>query len=202
VRLLVPGSSDLPVVRDLTRIGYRELLRAGVRIFEWEGRMLHAKTIVADGEWCRVGSSNLNASSLVGNYELDAIVHDRALGAALEAQFRRDTARSAEVEFRPLSAPPRPGRLFPGTLGRDLPDIPSARHLRRFREQRRRTGLALRGVATAARRSVFAPVAVGLTFLGLLFLVLPRTMAVIVAALCAWLALGAAVEAFRRRAER
>jgi cardiolipin synthase len=202
VRLLVPGSSDLPVVRNLTRIGYRELLRAGVRIFEWEGRMLHAKTLVADGEWCRVGSSNLNASSLVGNYELDAIVHDRALGAALEGQFRRDTARSTEVEFRPLAGPERLGRLFPGALGRELPDIPPAPHIRRFRERRRRTGLALRGVATAARRSVFAPVAAGLAFLGLLFLVLPRTMAVIVAALCAWLAVGAAVEAFRRRTER
>jgi len=202
VRLLVPGSSDLPVVRNLTRIGYRELLRAGVRIFEWEGRMLHAKTIVADGAWCRVGSSNLNASSLVGNYELDVIVHDHALGTSLEAQFRRDTARSVEVEYRAPQGPRTFERLFPGTLGRELPDIPPARHIRRFRERRHRTGLALRGLATAARRSVFAPVAAGLAFLALLFVVLPRAMAVIVAALCAWLAAGAAVEAFRRRTDR
>ena len=67
VRLLVPGTSDLPLVRNLSRIGYRELLRSGVRIFEWDGPMLHAKTIVADGRWRRVGSSNLNPSSLVGN---------------------------------------------------------------------------------------------------------------------------------------
>ena len=51
VRLLVPGSSDLPLVRNLSRIGYRDLLRNGVRIFEWDGPMLHAKTIVADGRW-------------------------------------------------------------------------------------------------------------------------------------------------------
>jgi len=202
VRLLVPGASDLPVVRNLTRIGYRELLRAGVRIFEWDGPMLHAKTIVADGEWCRVGSSNLNTSSLVGNYELDIVVHDRELGTLLEAQFRRDTARSAEVELRLPRDPRALGRLLPGSLGREPPDIPQLRHVRRFREQRRRTGLALRSLATAARRSVFAPIAVGLTFLGLLFLILPRTMAVIVAALCAWLAVGATVEAFRRRGDR
>ena len=202
VRLLVPGASDLPVVRNLTRIGYRELLRAGVRIFEWDGSMLHAKTIVADGEWCRVGSSNLNTSSLVGNYELDAVVHDRTLGAQLEAQFRRDSARSSEVELRLPRAARRLGRLLPGALGREPPDIPQLRHVRRFRERRRRTGLAVRGLATAARRSVFAPIAVGLVFLGLLFLVLPRTMALIVAGLCGWLAAGATVEAFRSRGDR
>lgn len=202
VRLLVPGASDLPVVRNLTRIGYRELLRAGVRIFEWDGPMLHAKTIVVDGEWCRVGSSNLNTSSLVGNYELDIVVHDHDLGALLEAQFRRDTARSAEVALRLPQEPRARRRLIPGALDRGSPDIPPLQHIRRFRERRRRTGLALRGLATAARRSVFAPIAVGLTFIGLLFLVLPRTMAVIVAAVCAWLAVGAAVEAFRRRGDR
>ena len=46
VRLLVPGSSDLPLIRNLSRIGYRDLLRSGVRIYEWDGPMLHAKTIV------------------------------------------------------------------------------------------------------------------------------------------------------------
>ena len=53
IRLLVPGSSDVPFIRNLTRIGYRDLLRTGVRIFEWDGPMLHAKTVVADGRWTR-----------------------------------------------------------------------------------------------------------------------------------------------------
>src|SRR5207247_265985 len=51
VRLLVPGTSDVPVVRNFTRVGYRELLRAGVRVFEYQGPMLHAKTLVADRPW-------------------------------------------------------------------------------------------------------------------------------------------------------
>ncbi|HET7296410.1 MAG TPA: phospholipase D-like domain-containing protein, partial [Gemmatimonadales bacterium] len=57
VRLLVPGTSDLPVLRDSTRMGYRDLLRAGARIFEWQGPMLHAKTLLVDHRWARVGSS-------------------------------------------------------------------------------------------------------------------------------------------------
>ena len=66
VRLLLPGSSDIRAVRNLSRVGYRGLLRAGVRIWEWNGPMLHAKTIVADGRWVRVGSSNLNPSVAAG----------------------------------------------------------------------------------------------------------------------------------------
>jgi len=53
VRLLVPGSSDIPIFVSLSRAGYRPLLEAGVRVFEWNGSMLHAKTAVADGRWAR-----------------------------------------------------------------------------------------------------------------------------------------------------
>ncbi len=63
VRLLVPGSSDLPMVARLSRAGYRPLLESGVRVFEWNGPMLHAKSAVADALWARVGSSNMNVSS-------------------------------------------------------------------------------------------------------------------------------------------
>ena len=63
VRLLVPGSSDIPAVASMSRSGYRPLLKAGIRVFEWNGSMLHAKTAVADGQWARVGSSNLNIAS-------------------------------------------------------------------------------------------------------------------------------------------
>ena len=48
VRLLVPGSSDIALVRALSRAGYRPLLENGVRVFEWNGSMMHAKTAVAD----------------------------------------------------------------------------------------------------------------------------------------------------------
>jgi cardiolipin synthase len=88
VRLLMPGSSDLPLIRNLSRIGYRDLLRSGVRIYEWNGPMLHAKSIVCDDRWVRIGSSNLNPSSLLGNYELDVLIEDASLAEASLAAGR------------------------------------------------------------------------------------------------------------------
>ena len=67
VRLLVPGGTDMPVVSRCREAGYRPLLEAGVRVFEWNGPMLHAKTAVVDGLWARVGSTNLNLQSWMGN---------------------------------------------------------------------------------------------------------------------------------------
>ena len=82
VRLLVPGASDIPALSPLSRAGYRALLEAGVRVFEWNGTMLHAKTAVADGLWARIGSTNLNIASWMGNYELDVAIEDRRFGDA------------------------------------------------------------------------------------------------------------------------
>ena len=79
VRLLVPESADIPIFRAVSRAGYYSLLEAGVRVFEWNGPMMHAKTAVADGRWARVGSTNLNVASWMGNYELDVAVEDEGL---------------------------------------------------------------------------------------------------------------------------
>ena len=100
VRLLLPGSSDIRAVRNVSRVGYRGLLRSGVRIWEWNGPMLHAKTIVADGHWVRIGSSNLNPSSLLANWELDVFLHDRDIAAQMEQRFLADLDRSNEVLLR------------------------------------------------------------------------------------------------------
>jgi phosphatidylserine/phosphatidylglycerophosphate/cardiolipin synthase-like enzyme len=67
VRVLVPATNDLPWIGTLSRTGYRQFLEAGVRIFEYGGPMIHAKTVVADGWWSKVGSTNLNLSSLAAN---------------------------------------------------------------------------------------------------------------------------------------
>jgi cardiolipin synthase len=97
VRLLVPNATDLPLVRPLSRAGYRPLLEAGVRVFEWNGTMLHAKTAVADGRWARVGSTNLNIASWLGNCELDAMVEDDAFAARMEEMYERDLRNATEV---------------------------------------------------------------------------------------------------------
>jgi cardiolipin synthase len=97
VRLLVPGASDLPITQAFSRAGYRALLEAGVRVFEWNGSMLHAKTAVADGRWSRVGSSNLNLSSWLANYELDLAVHDAGFGREMEEMYLTDLENATEI---------------------------------------------------------------------------------------------------------
>jgi cardiolipin synthase len=202
VRLLVPGSSDLPFVRNLSRIGYRELLKSGVRIFEWEGPMLHAKTIVADAQWSRIGSSNLNASSLMGNWELDVLIENTGLADAMERQFRVDIARSREVTRRPVRGPHRISSALPTALSHQEPEITVPEHHKSVRERRQRAAVVLRIVIANARRSIFLPLTVVLIVLGVFFFVLPKTAAYTFGALCAWLAISAWREAFRRRADR
>lgn len=100
VRVLVPGRSDLPWIAWMGRAGFVGLLEAGVRVFEWEGPMLHAKTTVVDGKYCRIGSSNLNLASLLTNWELDVIVEDPTFGAAAEQMFLRDQEQASELVLR------------------------------------------------------------------------------------------------------
>ncbi|MEO5626763.1 MAG: phospholipase D-like domain-containing protein [Dokdonella sp.] len=100
VRLLIPGTSDIPAIGALSRAGYRPLLEAGVRVFEWNGSMLHAKTAVADSRWARVGSSNLNLASWLGNCEIDIAIEDEAFAHVMEAQYRRDLENSTEIVLK------------------------------------------------------------------------------------------------------
>jgi cardiolipin synthase A/B len=100
VRVLVPAYNNWPIVGGMSRAGFAYLLEAGVRIFEWEGPMIHAKTAVADGNWSRIGSSNLNLASLVGNWELDVVVLDRRFAREMEELFLRDLASAVEVRLR------------------------------------------------------------------------------------------------------
>lgn len=101
VRLLVPGSSDIPIVAGMSRSGYRPLLKAGVRVFEWNGSMLHAKTAVADGQWARVGSSNLNIASWLSNREIDVAVEDVGFALQLAEQYERDLGNATEIVLAP-----------------------------------------------------------------------------------------------------
>ncbi|HET7159416.1 MAG TPA: phospholipase D-like domain-containing protein, partial [Burkholderiales bacterium] len=97
VRLLVPGTSDVPWVSRVSRTGYRTLLEAGIRVFEWNGAMLHAKSAVADGRWARVGSTNLNLASWIGNYELDLAIENSGVAGTLQDMYEEDLRRSTEI---------------------------------------------------------------------------------------------------------
>ena len=101
VRLLLPHGSDVGFTVPLTRTLYRTLLDAGVRIYEWNGTMVHAKTAVADARWARVGSTNLNVTSWIGNWELDVAFDDPGIGQVLEDHFLEDIERSTEITVDP-----------------------------------------------------------------------------------------------------
>ena len=97
VRVLVPSKYDHPWVRLLTKRVYRRLLRNGVRLWEWNGVMMHAKTSVIDGHWTRVGSTDFKPLGVTINYELDAVIEDPELGRAAEEMFLADLEQSTEI---------------------------------------------------------------------------------------------------------
>ena len=112
VRLLLPATNDLPMVGTISRSGYRQLLESGVRIFEYGGLMMHAKTTVADGWASRIGSTNLNVTGLLTDWEIDLLVESRAFGAKMEEMFEEDLADSREIRLggtarRPKAQPER-----------------------------------------------------------------------------------------------
>ncbi len=100
VRLLLPGKSDVPITRWAARAAYATLLSAGVRIFEYQPRMLHAKTAVVDGTVATVGTANLDYRSFFVNYELNLFSGTLGLCAALEQQFHLDLAEAEEITPR------------------------------------------------------------------------------------------------------
>lgn len=116
VRLLVPNATDIPLLKPLSRAGYRTLLEAGVRVFEWNGTMLHAKTAVADGRWARVGSTNLNIASWFGNCEMDVVVEDEPFAVLMEEMFLGDLENATEIVLdakQKVRAPNEPRHRHP-----------------------------------------------------------------------------------------
>ncbi len=97
VRIMVAGATDVPAVLYASRSIYEVLLNAGARLFEYTGRILHAKTAVVDGCWSTVGSSNLDAQSLRMNLEANAIVRSDRFARALEAMFEEDLRGAEEI---------------------------------------------------------------------------------------------------------
>ncbi len=97
VRVMVAGTTDVRAVLHASRSIYEILLGAGVRMFEWNGRVLHAKTAVIDGSWSTVGSSNLDHQSLRHNLEANAIVRSARFAAAMEEMYRQDLESCEEI---------------------------------------------------------------------------------------------------------
>jgi len=107
VRLLLPGLTDVPVVRHAGHGYFSRLLRRGVRIFEYQDSILHAKSLVADGYVSVVGSTNLDFRSFIFNAECDLLVLCDETARRMEEDFEEDLQKSVEIrrsdwKHRPL----------------------------------------------------------------------------------------------------
>lgn len=100
VELVLPGRSDFALILHAGRSYYAQLLEAGVKLYEMEHAMMHAKTAVIDGVFSTVGSSNLDWRSIVANNEINAIVLGAAFGERLEALFVQDREASVAIDAR------------------------------------------------------------------------------------------------------
>lgn len=99
VRLLLPSQSDEPFIVSAQRAHYHGLLKAGVKIYEWSGKMLHAKTATIDGVWSTVGTSNLDWWSIARDNEVNAIVLGHSFGDEMDLMFKNDLEDSQQVEL-------------------------------------------------------------------------------------------------------
>lgn len=97
VRILVPAKSNIPLAHWAGRHLYSTLLKAGVRIYEYQPGLMHAKTIVVDNSWGTVGSSNFDYRSFFLNYELNMITRDSILCRKLRNQFLEDLSQADEL---------------------------------------------------------------------------------------------------------
>jgi len=97
VRLLVPRKSDQALVQWAARAAYAELLDTGVKIHEYLPRMLHAKTVVVDSNWCSVGTANLDYRSLFINHEINLVSKEPLLCQQLETRFLVDLGEAEQI---------------------------------------------------------------------------------------------------------
>ncbi|HEU4921807.1 MAG TPA: cardiolipin synthase [Burkholderiales bacterium] len=111
VRLVLPGKSDASIAFHAGRSHYSTLLRAGVKIYERRGAMLHAKTATIDGVWSCVGSTNLDWRSFLHNDELDATILGREFAGQMQAAFAADLEASEAIDLERWNARPFAHRL-------------------------------------------------------------------------------------------
>jgi cardiolipin synthase len=201
VRLLVPGGAGIPVLRALSQAGYRPLLEADVRVFEWNGSMMHAKTAVADGRWSRVGATNLTPASWLGHWELDALVEDERFGKAMEEMYLDDLSDATEIV---LDSRRRIGASASGTSTTRRVSTAGGTAGRAAAGAIRLSNTAVAAIASRralahAEGSIILLAALLLMALAVVGFLWPRVFAVPLAAISAWCAVSIAMRAFGLR---
>jgi len=118
VRVIVPGEyADVPIARQASRLQYEFLLRRGIRIFEYQPTMMHAKTMVVDAMWTSIGSSNFDDRSFRLNDEVNVNVYDEGIAAQMQQIFFDDIAQSVEITPRKWLRRPMFDRLKESMAG-------------------------------------------------------------------------------------
>lgn len=115
VRVLLPGRSDMRLVRAAGRSYYLDLIRAGVRIYEYQAGFVHAKTLIVDDAVASVGSANMDIRSFELNHEVNVLVSDATLVDCMEREFLRDLEDAEEITAEEWEARPFLTRLGENT---------------------------------------------------------------------------------------
>jgi cardiolipin synthase len=97
VQIILPEYTDHAIVRQAGRWHYGELLKAGVKLYERSGTVLHSKSMVVDGIWSTIGSTNLELWSFVSNDEINAVILSREFAKKMESSFEEDVAESNRI---------------------------------------------------------------------------------------------------------
>jgi len=100
VVMILPGAIDHNIVRQASRAQFGRLMKAGIELYEYHAALLHSKTMVVDGLWATVGSTNLDQRSLAMNDELNLVAYDQAFAQRLEAVFQQDLEGSKRVTYK------------------------------------------------------------------------------------------------------
>lgn len=111
VTIILPGVSDIGLMYHAGQSFYTQLLSAGVRIYQLQIAVLHAKTAVIDGSWSTVGSANMDIRSFLHNYEANVIVIDEQFGCEMEKAFREDILGSEQITLQQWQQRPFSDRI-------------------------------------------------------------------------------------------
>jgi cardiolipin synthase len=112
VTILVPGKIDVKLTYRASRHNYGRMLQGGIEIYEYQPALMHAKTMIVDGVWATVGSTNMDNRSFALNEELNLAVYDRGFAAKLEAIFRDDLRYAKKITYAAWAARPWRERFF------------------------------------------------------------------------------------------
>jgi cardiolipin synthase len=103
---LLPGKIDHKLVYWASRKGFEPLLLGGIEIFEYQAGLMHAKTMIVDGVWATVGSTNLDNRSFALNEEINLVVYNRAVAGRLERAFAEDLKYAKKLMYEEWKARP------------------------------------------------------------------------------------------------